>query len=235
MPEDNQPVTETPAWVSQLPDDLKQNPSLTSFKTIGELAKAHLDTSGKMTELTGKLEHSIPKLPDNATDEDRSLYYEALGRPKDASEYEFEGEDKSSPEWTGYWKQQFHGLGLSKQQAKVLSGAFNGQMQKMVEAHNAQFKAEQTAAEQKLRTEMGDKFDTNVELAKRMTQKHLGTEFDKTFANLTGEAKFGVVRLLLKTAELTGEDRSPQGGFSQAKQSQTSFISYDKSPAPPKR
>jgi hypothetical protein len=234
MPEELQ-TTAPPAWVSQLPDDLKQNPSLTSFKTIGDLAKAHLDTSGKVTELSGKLENYIPKLPDNATDEDRSLYYDALGRPKQASEYEFEGEDKSSPEWTDYWKQEFHGLGLSKAQAKALSGKFNGQMQKMVEAHNAAYKAEQTAAEQKLKTEMGDKFDTNVELAKRMTQKHLGAEFDKTFANLAGESRFGVVRLLLKVAELTGEDKSPQGGITPGGGREVKFISYDKSPAPPKR
>lgn len=228
-------VTDAPAWVAQLPDDLKGNQSLTAFKTIGDLAKAHLETSGKVTELTGKLANAVQKLPDNATDEQRSVYFDALGRPKTASEYEFEGEDKNAPEWTNFWKGELHKLGLSKTQAKALSGLFNGQIQKMVEAHNNSLKTEMFNAEQKLRTEMGDKFDANVELAKRMTQKHLGSEFDKTFANLSGDAKFGVVRLLLKVAALTGEDRSPQGGFSRNGPEKPYFINYDKSPAPPKR
>lgn len=233
MPETQ--VTEAPAWVAQLPDDLKQNPDLTSFKTIGDLAKAHLETGGKVKELSGKLEHSIPKLPENATEEDRSLYYEALGRPKTASEYEFEGEDKNAPEWTNFWKGEMHKLGLTGAQAKSLSGLFNSQIQKMVEAHNNSLRTEMQTAEQKLRTEMGDKFDTNVELAKRVSQKHLGTEFDKTFDNLPAEARFGVLRLLIKVGQLTGEDQSPQPGKSLPQGKQVSFIAYDKSPDPPKR
>ena len=202
-------VTEAPAWIAQLPDDLKTNAAFTNYKTIGDLAKAHLDTSGKVTELSGKLEHAIPKLPDNATEEDRSLYYEALGRPKQPSEYQFEGEDKNAPEWTNFWKTEMHKIGLNGEQAKTLSAKFNGQIQNLVAAQEKAIKDQNTAAEQKLRSEMGDKFDTNVELAKRMTQKHLGAEFDTTFANLNGESRFGVVRLLLKLAQLTGEDRSP--------------------------
>ena len=207
MPEPS--VAETPAWIAQLPDDLKQNPAFTSFKTVGDFAKDYLSNKGKVGELTGRLEHSIPKLPENATDEDRSLYYDALGRPKQASEYQFEGEDKNAPEWTNYWKGEMHKLGLTGAQAKQLSGLFNGQIQKMVTAHNDSLKASNTAAEQKLRSEMGEKFDTNVELAKRMTQKHLGTEFDATFAGLNGDSRFAVMRLLLKVAQLTGEDSSP--------------------------
>ena len=65
-----------------------------------------------------------------------------------------------------------------------------------------------TAAETKLKSEMGDKYDTNVELAKRMHQKHLGTEFDKDFSSATPEQRFGMTRLLLKIA-FSRRDRSP--------------------------
>jgi hypothetical protein len=227
--------TESPGWIAGLPDDLKKNETFKNFKTVGEFAKHHLEVAAKVPELEGKLGDYVPKLPDDATDEERNMYLDALGRPKTSSEYEFEGEDKNAPEWTSYWKQQFHSLGLTKSQAKTLSAQFNTQIQQMVEAHNKALKDEMTAAETKLRSEMGDKFDTNVELAKRMTVKHLGSEFDKTFANLNGEGRFGVVRLLMKVAELTGEDRSPQAGISQSGTKANSFISYDKSPAPPRK
>ncbi len=234
MPEEVQQTQESLGWRAALPDDLKQNDVFTKFKTVGDFAKSHLDLSTKAVELEGKLKEYVPKLGDNATDEQRNQFYDALGRPKQPSEYKLQGEDKNAPEWTNRWKQKFHKRGLTAAQAEGLSADWNEAMQGLVDAHNASVKAEMTAAETKLRSEMGDKYDTNVELAKRMTQKHLGTEFDKMFANLPGEARTGVVHLLLKVAALTGEDRSPQAGQSQTGQ-KTGLITYDKSPAPPKR
>ena len=237
MPEvQSQTQTEVPAWVAQLPDDLKQNATFTSYKTIGDLAKNHLETAGKVTELEGRLKESVPKLPDDASDEDRSLYYDALGRPKQPSEYELEGEDKNAPEWTSQWKTQFHDIGLTKTQAKKLSTAWNSHMQKMVDAHNASVQAEVAASEAKLKSEWGDKFPTNVELAKRLYQKYGEGEFDKAFDAGSAANRFSVIKMLVKFASVTGEDRSPQGGASHSNGGTTpSFINYDKSPAPPKR
>lgn len=224
-----------PGWIAGLPDTLKTNETFTKFKTVGDFANDYLATTAKVSDLEKKVGNSVPKLPDDANDEERSLYYDALGRPKQPSEYEFDGEDKNAPEWTSQWKQEFHSLGLTKTQAKLLSGKFNATMQKMVEAHNAKIKNEITAAETALKSEWGDKFDTNVELAKRLYQKHLGNEFDKDFDAGTGTTRLSTLRLLVKVAALTGEDRSPQGGQSQSGAGKSSFISYDKSPAPPKR
>jgi hypothetical protein len=229
------PTTESLGWRAGLPDDLKTNEAFVPYKTVGEFAKTYLDTSAKAADLAKKLEGSVPKLSDNATDAERAAFYDALGRPKQPSEYEFDGEDKNASEWTSHWKQQFHSLGLTKTQAKALSQQFNGQMQKMVEAHNAALKNEYTAAENALRSEYGDKFDTNVELAKRVYQKHLGNEFDKDFSAGTDKTRLSTIKMLVKLAALTGEDSSPQGGQSVDGRKQVSFIAYDKSPAPPKR
>src|SRR5271166_1107692 len=201
-------------WRAGLPDDLKQNTDLATYKTVGDFTKDALSWKGKVSELEGKLGDSIPKLPDDASDEDRATYYDALGRPKQASEYEFDGEDKNAPEWTGFWKDQFYGLGLTAAQAKQLSGAFNGQIQKLVDAHNNALKAEVSKAEQELKSKYGDKYDTKVELAKRMWQKHGKQEFDKVFADGTSANRFAMIDFLLTMAALTGEDTSPQAGLS---------------------
>lgn len=235
MPEAVLEQTASLGWKAALPDDLKENAELVPFKTVGDLGKDYLAVKTKASELEGKLGNTIPKLADDATDEQRNQFYEALGRPKQPSEYEFDGEDKNAPEWTGYWKQQAHALGLNKTQAKQLSVAFNTQMKNLVEAHNASVLNEQKAAETKLRTEMGDKYDANVELAKRMHQKHLGSEFDKDFENANPVQRFAMIKLLMKVAQLTGEDRSPQSGNSQSGSKPVGLIQYDKSPAPPKR
>lgn len=208
-----EPVAPTPpGWTAALPDTLKTNESLTGFKTVGDLASDYLATRTKATELETKLGSTIPKLKDGASDEERSAFYDALGRPKQPSEYEFDGEDKNAPEWSNKWKQEFHSLGLTKTQATELSKKFNGSIQQMVEAHNTALKNEFTTAEASLKTEWGDKFDTNVELAKRLYQKHLGNEFDKDFDAGTGTTRLSTLRLLMKVAALTGEDRSPQSG-----------------------
>lgn len=206
------PATESLGWRAGLPDDLKTNEAFVPYKTVGEFAKNYLETSTKAADLAKKLESSVPKLRDDATDAERAAFYDALGRPKDAKEYEFDGEDKNAPEWTAHWKQVSHQLGLTKTQAKNLSSAFNQQMTQMVEAHNAKIAGEITAATEKLKSEWGDKFDTNVELAKRVYQKHIGTEFDKDFDAGTGTTRLATMRLIMKFAALTGEDRSPQGG-----------------------
>ena len=237
MPEvlDQPAVTTPPGWVAGLPDTLKTNETFTKFKTVGDFANDYIAVSTKAGELEKRVENSIPKLPDDATAEERSLYYDALGRPKQPSEYELEGEDKNASEWTSQWKQEFHSLGLTKAQAKALSQKWNGAVQKMVEAHNTSIKTEIATATTALKNEWGDKFDTNVELAKRLYQKHLGNEFDKDFVEGTDKTRLSTIRLLVKMAALTGEDRSPQGGTSATGGSKAGFITYDKSPAPPKK
>lgn len=234
MPEETQ-TTESLGWRAGLPDTLKTNEAFANYKTVGEFAQSHLELSQKAKDLEGKLGNSIPKLGDNATDEQRAQFYDALGRPKQSSEYEFDGEDKNAPEWNEYWKKFSHDNGFTKAQAKALSVASNGIFSKMTAEYNTKRQTEMAEAETKLKSEMGDKFDTNVELAKRMHQKHLGTEFDKDFAEVPPAARFGMVRLLLKVAALTGEDRSPTGGQNFGTKPNGHLIAYDKSPAPPKR
>ena len=227
-------TTESLGWRAGLPDPLKTNETFAKFKTVGDFANDYLATSTKAADLESKISNYVPKLPDNATDAERGLYFDALGRPKQPSEYEFDGEDKNAPEWTSHWKQVSHKLGLTKPQAKALSSEFNGQMSKMVEAHNAQLQGEVTKATEKLKSEWGDKFDTNMELAKRMTQKHLGTEFDKAFDGGNELTRLNTMRLLFKFAQMTGEDTSPQ---SANRPTATNGVDnpYPKSNMPPKR
>lgn len=242
MPEETAPSAtpesapqESLGWRAGLPDPLKSNDAFKPFKTVGDFANAHLETTKKLTDAETRLKDSIPKLPNDATDEDRKIYFDALGRPEKAADYEFDGEDKNAPEWTSFWKQQFHELGLTKAQGKSLSAKWDGQIQKMVDAYNNGRKQEVAAAETKLRSELGDKFDANVELAKRMWTKYGEGDFDKAFAQETSATRMPIMRMILKLAALTGEDRSPQGMQSRSPAAKADWITYDKSPAPPHR
>ena len=234
--ETQQQASTPPGWVAGLPDTLKTNEAFTKFKTVGDFATDYLAVFTKASELEKKTANSIPKLPDDASDEERSAFYDALGRPKQPSEYEFEGEDKNATEWTNQWKQEFHSLGLTKAQAKAMSQKWNGAVQKMVEAHNTLVKNEIATATTKFKSELGDKFDTNVELAKRMWSKYGEGDFDKAFDEASSTSRIPILRMILKFAAATGEDRSPQGGLPNGKGGASApFMDYSKSPAPPKR
>src|ERR1039457_5914905 len=119
------PDTTSLGWRAGLPDDLKTNATLAPFKTVGDFAKDDLVVRAKVTDLEKKLGDSIPKLPDDATDAERNTYLDALGRPTKASEYEFDGEDKTDPKWTNAWKDKFYKYGLTKEQGKGITAEFN--------------------------------------------------------------------------------------------------------------
>ena len=210
MPEEATPATESLGWRAGLTGDLQKNETFTSFKGVSDLATDYLSKSTKVAELEGKLNNYVPKLPDNATDADRNLYFDALGRPKSPDEYKLGGDGKNAVQWDAQWKQNFHSLGLTQSQAAGLDGMINKSLQDMVDAHNAKLQEEYKTAETALRTEWGAKYDTNVELAKRLYNKHLGSEFDKDFAAGTDATRLSTIKMLVKLASLTGEDTSPQ-------------------------
>jgi len=79
-----------PAWTAQLPDEYKGNETLTQFGNLGEFAKAHLDTLGKVTEYESKVGEMLPRLGENPTEDDLKAYREAYGIPGDPEGYKVE-------------------------------------------------------------------------------------------------------------------------------------------------
>jgi hypothetical protein len=222
-------------WRAGLPDEFKNHEAFTPFKTVGDLAKVHIETATRAKDLESKLADSIPKLPENATQEERDVYFASLGRPSKAEEYVFEGEDKNAPEWTNHWKNEFYKLGLSGDTAKALSVAFNSQMQKVVEAHNAEIQKQIGEAATKLKAELGDKYDASIELAQRLWKRDVDGDLEKDFQAETSKTRYSIIRYILKMASKTGEDTSLRGASERKTTPATPFINYDKSPAPPPR
>jgi hypothetical protein len=238
MPEEVPPKagdqpTPSLGWRAGLPDDLKENAAFTPYKTVGDFAKFHLETATKVQGLEAKLADAIPKLPDDATQEERDIYLMSLGRPETAEEYELAGDGKDAPEWTNYWKGELFKLGVSKDTAKALSQTLQGQISKMVEAHNAAIKKEIEDASTKLKTELGDKYDASVQLATRLWKQYTDSDFDKAFTGETSANRFQIIRYILKMAAKTGEDTSLPGGTQRTTAPVQDKMVYDKSNMPP--
>ena len=230
----NQPAA-PPGWVAGLPADLKTNETFTKFQTVGDLGRSYLDLTArvaKVPELETRLANSIPKLGDNATQEERDRYQTALGRPQKPEEYEFEGDGKNDPKWAADWKQDLFKLGLPKDTAKSLSHLLSTKIQAMVDAHNANIQRMNVESETKLKAEWGDKYDANTELAKRFWKEHGDGEFDKAFEGATGAQRHAIAKFVFRMAAKTGEDRSQPGA--QARTARPNGgMTYPNSPAPP--
>jgi hypothetical protein len=237
--------------LAQLPEDLRSNEAFTGMNTAGDLAKGYLDVKGKVSEFEGKvkdyegkvipdlnkrLENSIPKLSENATDADKAAYYKAIGRPDKAEDYELLGPDgKPMDSKISQWARNlFFENGISKEVGKKIGDAWNAYLGNVVKAEVELREKEKGEAETKLKAELGDKYDASVELVKRVWKKFSNDEFDK-FVN---ETKIGnhpsLIRFMINVAKLTGEDKSPPGS-PRPGAGEKGGIVYDKSPEPPKK
>ena len=207
--------TEVPAWIAQLPDPMKGDKSFTSFKTLGDFAGGFLnmgkekETLGKELEtLKGQVANSLPKLPENATDEQKTKFFQALGMPAKPEEYQFpKGEGiEHDPAMISWAQGVFHRARLTTEQASAVSQAWDAFVTQMAKDEaEVQVKA-RSDAEAAIKKELGDKYSAAEELTKRLLKNHASPEELKFLE----ESKLGdhpvLIRLLFKLAQKTGED-----------------------------
>ena len=74
---------ELPAWMSQLPVDLKTDESIAKFPNVWDLAKSY-------KELSGKLSKAVVPPGDTATEEEKASYRKAIGVPEKPEDYKLE-------------------------------------------------------------------------------------------------------------------------------------------------
>jgi hypothetical protein len=173
----SQTPTEAPTWMAQLPDDLKTNESLAKYATIGDVSRGLLD-------LSGKLEGTVRIPGEDATDEDKSSFFNALGRPETAEKYEFtrptlpEGINYDEAQ-EGAFRTMAHEIGLSQAQAEKLYGFYHQNiLDSYKEYVNTATKAKEEA-ETELKKEWGDQYNGNLEVAKRAMREFGGEEIAK--------------------------------------------------------
>lgn len=157
---------EVPAWIAQLPDTHKENEAFKGFKTIGDLASDYLTKGTELETLKGQVANSIPKLAENATDEQKAAYRAALGVPEKADDYEVDLVEGMDNSLAPLFKQAAFELGMPKEMAKGLSAWWNKTLLSFVQAQDeAKLKAHNEAVEN-LKNEWGESANTNAEAIK---------------------------------------------------------------------
>lgn len=157
---------EVPAWTAQLPDAHKGNEVFKGFKTIGDLAGDYLTKGTELETLKTQVANSIPKLTENATDEQKAAYRAAMGIPEKADDYNIplvEGMDNSLAPW---FKEKAFARGIPKDIAEGLAADYNELLTKTLQELDEQRLKNHNEAIDKLKNEWGDNANANAETIK---------------------------------------------------------------------
>ena len=160
-------------WTAALPDEQKGNEYVKTFEKPGDFVQASLDLKTEHEGLKAKMDGAIFKPGEDATDDEKSAYRDAMGIPESAEGYEFpktEGveQDPKMMEWAAG---VFHEAGVSKDAAAHISQQWDGFMQSMEQAMaDADLQAEKdgvATAEAALKEKWGADYDQNIKTAER--------------------------------------------------------------------
>jgi len=218
-------------WRAQLPDDLKANETFTPFKTVGDLAKAHIETSAKAKELEGKLGESVTKLKDNATDEEKTAYFKAIGRPDKAEDYTFEKLTppegvEIDPNMEGWFRSIAHQAGLNKTQAAMIHKAYSDAYFTAIESAEGQKNKSFEKDVEDLKKEWGPKFDENAALVKKATDRFMTAE-EKKIMDESGRGDDPVlVRMFHRIGQSMADDKFVIGSNTDKGKNVKGILSY---------
>lgn len=168
------------SFLDNLPEDLRNDPSLADFKSGEDLAKSYVHARS----MIGADPNQVIKLP--GPDEDYSEVFNKLGRPESPDGYELPETDVPIDEnYQSEFLQKAHELGLTKNQAADLYKWNNDHVSnKLSEQQQNSQQAEQEAIEQ-LKQEWGEAYDQNARLATQTLEEFGGDEL-KQWLDETG-------------------------------------------------
>ena len=213
------PVGETPAaaapgslssenWRDFVSEDLRSNESLAKFTSLDGLAKSYINAEG----MVGKDKIVMP-----TTDDEWGQAYDKLGRPETAAAYELnypEGVDGTDEISTAF-KDAAHKAGLSQNQIAQIHDWYNGTSSELAASQKLQNEQKHVEAESNLKGEWGEKYSSNVEVAKRVVAEFGDEEFSQ-FINESGLGNnTGMIKFLHKIGSVVSEDNVEDGSGAQ--------------------
>ena len=215
-------TTTPPAWVNDLPEDMRGNAAVASFKgnEWKEVGPAIFKSFIETKAMTGRKAYDLPK--DDWKPEQWGEWNKVLGVPDSPDKYGAPPEEMLTKaglnkDVLSAAQKRFHELGLTPRQVKgimdewYLPTAIQGS-----EARAKQEQDERAASSAKLENDLklayGDKTDAKKGLVKAFLSKFGNDELIE-WAEKTGAGNDpGFVKALIKASEALLEDSSARGG-----------------------
>lgn len=170
-------TVETKDWREGLDVEVKNHPSLTNFKSPGDLAKSWISAQ----KLIGR--DKIPVPTDKATKEDWDVVFDRLGRPKDKTGYAIpdiklpEGYPAPKQEFVEELKAKAHELGMLPAQVEGLYKWFMDSEVNQFNQYSSERERQRGEAENALRKAWGKAFEQNYQIAEQAVNKYGSEEF----------------------------------------------------------
>ena len=196
-------------WREFISEDMRGNESLGKFSSLDALAKSYINAE----TIIGKDKMVIP-----TTDDEWGSTYDKLGRPETSDQYTLdygknadgtknEGKDQFSADF----RTTVHHLGLNNNQVAGIHEWYKGVVAH-VENHNQnQSEDDFNKVELELKNDWGEKYNGNLQLAKRMISQFA----DEDFVDFLGSSKLGndprMSKFLIAMSSHLGEDNLELG------------------------
>lgn len=195
---------QTRTFMDFMPDEAKNDPSVTKYKTGEEYYKGHKN----LVEMIGKKGVTLPG--ENASEEETGKFYNSLGRPESAEGYAFapiEGlhpEVTSTPESEKAFKESIHKLGFTNKQADSLNNMFLTKVSNALVQRDEMREQTMKQSITELRSEWGQNYEENKTLAMRLVKVFGGDEASAAFGDLGNNPK--VMKFLSNVGRKLSED-----------------------------
>jgi len=148
-------------WKSALPEELRNDATLSNFKDVASLAKTVVHQQQQMGN----------RIPLPKTDEERAELYSKLGRPETAEEYQIEIGDELKPyfrdESVTEFKKVAHDIGLNPQQVSALIEMQKNSISSELSNSSAHLEVQAQETQEALKQEWGVQYDREIRSAKR--------------------------------------------------------------------
>ncbi len=162
-------VSDERGWRAALPDDLKDNEVLSKYSNIGDISKDFLKDRVKLA-------NSFERLPENATDEQKSAFHKALGRPEKADGYVIDAGSETNAELLTSFKESAFNAGVSNDAAgHIFKTMTEWAVKQKAEADEALKKVDEEK-DKVLKSDWGPFYPENSEKGKRVLNKFAGEE-----------------------------------------------------------
>jgi len=207
-----QPAAQPTDWRATLPEDLRAEKSLESYKDVAALAKAFVETK----KLVGKKTDGMVRIPgEAATPEERAAFHKALGVPDTPDGYKFDVAEEFKPlltdEALNRYRPIFHKLGIPPQTAQQLAQFYaEDQAQQRVATQQA-LKAEQDKLRESLGEATWDRNLAHAEAGVDYVAAKLGEEKGEQLKALLDSTLLGDHPLLIEAFTLIGRELAESG------------------------
>jgi len=199
-------------WQGTLDEDLREEKSLLSFKSVGDLAKSFVNTK----KMVGKDVIAVPT--DASSESEWQEYHKAGGRPETVADYNLKPPEgfpeelaiKIFPEARmEQWKERLFKGGVSQKAATTLINAYAQDMQADFQAIEQAKEAVKAELVGKLSTEYGAAFDQKLHLGDIAFEE--GINGDETMKESLAYLREdpNAIRLLVNLGEKFSEGKPP--------------------------